>query len=281
METFAISGTRPLAWPVHVIKNRMVPDAVWQLGEVPAISSAIGPIPPNDRPARLYFVAFAGAYRHEAVTHIGNETADRRQTHPAATILAYQTSRLSRIKGNHCNFLCEVLANGRLVYKREGFGIPRFARIPADVAAKVAYWEYCLRNARASLEAGRRAHNGNVVTAMLLRQAVEMAALGLVYMFMDCRPGPVGVTGLLRLCALFMPETEAVLDDDVSGAVWAVTQDTMRYRSTGPDEGALARARAGAHRFLAAAQAYAEEGMKNGIARFEIARLPHLNKVSV
>jgi hypothetical protein len=262
MENFTRHEEEAVALAAGVIVELVDADAVWCFAaRVRAEGCNGGLFQEVSRCQRvhLYLLAFVPDGGEVDDGMVGEAVAKKSGGLVTATVLVYRGSRLSRVKGNHRVFLDKVVGNSRLVFLKEGYVIPEFGNAVEDKLAKIAYWDHCKYMAVCCLEAESAIENPNaeLVQAVLLHQAVEQVCLGLIYMFLGCRPNYFAPGYLLEICVLFMPDVAELFprssaEEKARFAHLELRMESLRYRLGHPGITDIEVLRSRVHAFLRA-----------------------------
>lgn len=262
--------TQALQAAIAMITDAITTDAIYCFGTKKNSAQTVSRLFPahaiQDKTIHLYLLAFVGAGAGGMAEKIMGLVREKSLGTVTVTLLLYETAKLNRIKGNHRCFIDDVCTKGELVYGREGYRAHRFQSYPApDIKAKEDYWRHCKYMAVCCLEAETAIENPNAeaVQAVLLHQAVEQVALGIIYFYLGCRPGYHGLGYLLDLCALCFPDVGDIFpryttEEQRRFSVLSKRMDDLRYRGVPPSITDIEILRARAHRFLNAATEAAE-----------------------
>lgn len=215
----------------------------------------------------LYLLVFANGAREGTEQEINDVLLRETGGSAGATVLLYDTKRLSRVKGNHRYFLKEAIGGAECLYRKKGCAIPEFGAVTYDLKARLDYWNHCKYMAICYLEAETAIENPNAepVQAALLHQAAEQISLGLIYGFLGCRPNWFELGYLLDLCILFLPKTGEIFprgsaEEQRRFAVLSLRVEALRYRLAHPGITDIEVLRSRVHAFLGmAGQAVAEK----------------------
>lgn len=263
METIVSQPAGAAAAAVRIIKGVVGADAIWCFGRrVRSEDRGVSFLrrEENCRAEHLYLLVFAAGALPGLAEEINDRLSQESSGKAKATVLLYDTRRLSRIKGNHRYFLSEAVAGAECLFAAKGYAIPEFGNDGYDPHARLQYWNHCKYMATCCLEAETAIENPNAepVQAVLLRQAAEQVCLGLIYGFMGCRPNWFELGYLLDLCALFFPEADTLFprtspEEQARFAHLSLRMESLRYRLAHPGITDIEVLRSRVHRFLSAA----------------------------
>lgn len=231
--------TRAIQLATEIIKD--VADAFWCFGIKSSTGRCIGDFslqPIKCETVHLYLLVFGVATESKTITETILKKSEGKIT---ATTLFYESKKLSKIKGNHREFLYRIISKTNCLYRKKEYVIPEFVNIKNDKKAKIDYWNHNKYMVICCLEAENAIENpnGEPVQAILLHQAVEHICLGLIYVFLGCRPNHFGLDHLLDLCALFLPEVDEIFprfseEEKLRFNVLSLRMESLRYRISYP-----------------------------------------------
>lgn len=244
MESFTSHEEKAAALAAGVISELVGANAVWCFGVRSKTDGCAGRFFPQAgrcETVHLYLLVFADAAEDGCEAVVAGLIGKKSEGKVTATVLVYRVAGLARVKGNHRHFLGEVLASGTVIFRKEGYAIPEFVTASPDDKAKMDYWNHCRYMAICCLEAETAIENPNAepVQAALLHQAAEQVCLGLVYVFLGCRPNYFALGYLLELCELFLPDVADLFprrsaEEQKRFAVLELRMESLRYRLAHP-----------------------------------------------
>lgn len=235
MEMLTDYETRAIQLTTQIIKD--VVDAFWCFGIKSKMDRCVGDFslqPLKCETVHLYLLVFGTEAESKTITETISKKSEKKVT---ATVLFYESRKLSKIKGNHRRFLHGVISRTDCLYRKKEYVIPEFANVKDDKKAKINYWNHNKYMVKCFLEAENAIENpnGEPVQAILLHQAVEHICIGLIYVFLGCRPNHFGLDYLLDLCALFLPEVDEIFprsseEEKLRFSVLSLRMESLRYR---------------------------------------------------
>jgi len=273
MEKFTRHEAEAAALTAAVINGIVDSDAIWCFGIRSQSGRVIGGFyrQPETSQTHLYLLVFAAATQPGSMEKIEKAMAKKSAGAITATVLLYQTSKLSRVKGNHRCFLREVTDFGESLYRRTDCIIPEFVTIKLDVSAKKDYWNHCKYMATCCLEAETAIENPNAepMQAVLLHQATEQICLGLIYAFLGCRPNHYALGYLLDFCELFLPDVTDIfprqsIEEKARFSKLELRMESLRYRLSHPSITDIEILRSRVHSFLALGEKEAGKKFNEG-----------------
>jgi len=193
-----------------IITDYIPTDAIYCFGKKQTEHSenlVIGVSKENMLQTQLYLLVLTTSTRTNASADLSSIISSKTYQRFSATLLVHKTDSLKKAVGDQLCFFSSVVANGELVYKKEGFRCPLNSN---NAGARNLSFAEIFMNERKTIGScfldahfERLSRNVSTLDQVMLNLAIEHTCLGLTRVFLGYTPNYFSMGFLIDLCGFF------------------------------------------------------------------------------
>jgi|GEM_PF-829954 len=194
-----------------IITDYIPTDAIYCFGKKKTEHSEelIGLSKDTVRQTQLYLLVLTTSTRANASADLSNNISSKSDQRFSAILLVHKTDSLKKAVGDQLCFFSSVVANGELLYQKEGFRCDLNSKNP--VARNLSFTEVfmgerkTIGNCFLDAHFERLSRNVSTIDQVMLNLAIEHTCLGLIRVFLGYTPNYFSLGFLIDLCGFFTP----------------------------------------------------------------------------
>ncbi|GEP52137.1 hypothetical protein FNO01nite_28090 [Flavobacterium noncentrifugens] len=194
----------------QIIRDFIPTDAVYCFGKKEVEHTeklAIGHSKGNFQQTRLYLLVLTTSTRANASADLGSIISSKTDQRFVAVLLVHKTDSLKKAAGDQLCFFSSVIANGELLYGKEGFRCPLHSK---DAGVRNLSFAEIFMGERKTIgncfldaHFERLSRNVSTIDQVMLNLAVEHTCLGLIRVFLGYTPNYFSLGFFIDLCGFF------------------------------------------------------------------------------